>query len=218
MEIGKLQTATQEYEQKQKNIHELLNISGELLDENFAAVKERNQIGELAQVKLSDEELDEEYHHQGEFLLSERPGKQTLNIHLLAADPYVNPHDPESVFAEYGPDAIAKFVHTTIDDDIEIADVYVVRQTPDGDYVLEKSIRDETLSNQSFETAKWMARINMGHAAAVGSAIETYMLDEHDRKEAAGAVMMEERQFGLYAASDDDLKELRKLLEEAEIE
>ncbi len=217
------ETSRNIHEEKERpaDIAELLKRAEQLIDDNFDVQTERNKRGELAFAgKLSSEEMEEEYRNRGEFLLPKRDGVQTLDIHLLAADPYVDPHNPESFYAEYGPDAIAKFVHDkrgeSGDMDMEIKDVYIIRQTPDGDLILEKSLRDHTLSNKEFGKLRDIAQNNIGHAALVGESIEQYMLDEADRKRAEGSVLLEERQFGLHFAGDEDKDELQKLLGEAE--
>lgn len=220
--MSEKQNPTHEKKERPVTLAELLGRAEGLIDENFAVQTERNKRGELALAgKLSDDELAEEYQHRGEFLLPERDGIQTLDIHLLAADPFVDPYNPDSVYAEYGPDAIAKFVHDkrgeTGDMDMEVEDVYIVRKTPDGDLILEESLHDHTLSNRDFNKLRETAKNNVGHAAMIGESIENYMLGEADRKRAESSVLLEERQLGLHLADDEDRENLQKLLDEAEI-
>ena len=209
------------YENKENlvTVAELLRQAEDLIDDNYAIQTARNDAGELSVLKFSDAELEAEYRYHGEFTLPERPGSQTLDIHLLAADPYAGSVLEDSDYADYGPDAIAKIVHSHTGEDgedTELKDTYIVRRVPGDDLILEKSVSDETESNRDFAHAQKLAKRRLG-AEAVGDAIAGYARRRKDREDAAHAVVLDERQLGLHVASDEDRENLQKLLDEAEI-
>lgn len=203
--IDRMNDSAQEYEKQQSAIDKVLESAEKLVDDNFAIVVQKNE--EKGEYKDNPEIVEINQKHSADFLLPDREGYQTLHISFWDANPY----------SQEEPDVIAKILHDEqkqVSADALIQHVYTIRKTPDGDYVLETSIRDlSDLKRRHREFSQ----------SALGGLSDSQMVDigmkhsEDGLKSVAEArfAIKEEKKLGLHASTNDDISMLKKLLEEA---
>lgn len=203
--IDRLNDSAQEYEKQQLSISKVLETAEKLVDENFAEVVKKNE--EAGGFNYSLELLEQTQKHSASFLLPEREGYQTLSISFWAANPH---HQGE-------PDVIAKILHgeqKQAGDDALIQHGYTIRKTPDGDYVLETSIRDLSDLNRRHREFNQSALSGLSNRQRVDMGIKQSEDGLKSVAEARSAIK-EEKKLGLHASTNDDVSMLKKLLEEA---
>lgn len=210
-----------EKEPSQERIEQIINTISQKIDENFDHMKRLNAKGRLHYgSKLTDEEVEAEFRHHAEFLLPTRGKAYSLDVHLLAADPYVSPYDKES--EHFGrEDDVAEFVYRHIDDDedytTETADVFIVSSGPAGELVLEKITRDLSEANRAAEHLYKLA-IGESDDSDFDAAEEQYIERDVKNRQSATAARKDGRELGLTAANDEDFDELEKLVDQATID
>ncbi|GEM_PF-4063483 len=206
--IDKLNDSVPEYEKQQQAIDKVLKVAEKLVDEDFARIVQENEAKvEYKNCPKTPLEILESHKYTAEFHLPSREGFQTLLISFWAANPY-NREDP---------DVLLKVLHSEKNyayDNQEIKHDYTIRQTPDGDRVLETSVRDLTQLNRSSEAFERATASGLRNKdiAVLGLAHSINLLDTLHAEASATA---EERQLGLHASESADITNLKNLLDDA---